>query len=40
MSLDLDTYIRWEIYAGPNVYVFEPVFSSAVTVQFWVARKL
>ena len=38
--ISLDTYIRWESYAGPNVYVFEPVFSSAVAVQFSVARKL
>ena len=38
--MSLDTYIRWEIYAGPNVYVFEPDFCSVVTVQFWVARKL
>ena len=33
-------FIRWDIYALSNVYVFEPVFSNAITVQFSVARKL
>ena len=34
-AISLDTYIRREICARLNVYIFEPVFRSAVAEQFW-----
>ena len=38
--ISLDTYIQWKICVPPNVYVFEPVFRSAVAEQFSATRKL